>query len=62
MEKDVLIARAQENGIGIQKTNNLIKLLLSESRVFEWHYPRPKLRPKIAICKEPPPSEYQPKE
>ena len=51
IQKDALISKAGENGIGRDRAKGLLAALIADGLAFEWHIPRPRTNPEKHIAR-----------
>jgi hypothetical protein len=60
ISKGALVSKAQQAGIGIQKTKGFIAQLVQNGELHEWEIPRKGTRPEIHLARYPqPPTGYE---
>ena len=55
ISKNMLMSRAQDNGVGEKRTRGFLSELIEAGDLHEWRVPRPKTNPEIRISRQPQP-------
>lgn len=51
ISKNVLIARAQNSGVGEKRARSFLSELVEDGELYEWRVPRPRTNPEIRISR-----------